>query len=68
MNLLTFSVYKQLGLGELSPTQVTIQLADQSIKVPKEKITDVFIQVLPIDFVVLETQPVSILGLKLLLS
>jgi len=28
INLLPFSVYQQLGLGELSPTQVTIQLAD----------------------------------------
>ena len=41
INLLPYSVYKQLGLGKLSPTQVTIQLADRSVKVPKEKITDV---------------------------
>jgi len=45
IDLLPFSVYLQLGLGELHPTQVTIQLAGQSMKVPKGKITDVLIQV-----------------------
>jgi len=29
INLLPFSVYQQFGLGELSPTRVTIQLADR---------------------------------------
>ena len=28
INLLSLSVYQQLGLGELRPTQVTIQFAD----------------------------------------
>ena len=37
INLLPFSVYQQLGLGELSPTQVTIQLTDRSIKVQRER-------------------------------
>jgi len=41
--LLTLSVYQQLGLGELRPTLVTIQFADRSVKVPKEKIMDVLI-------------------------
>ena len=63
INLLPFSVYQQLGLGELNPTQVTIQLADRSIKVPKGEINDVLIRVgefiYPVDFIVLETQPVS---------
>ena len=45
INLLSFSVYQQLGLGELSPTKVIIQLADWSIKIPKVEITDVLIQV-----------------------
>ena len=65
INLLPFSVYQQLGLGELSPTKVTIQLADRSIKIPKGEITDVLVQVgefiYPVDFVVLETEPVSTL-------
>ena len=63
INLLTFSVYQQLGLGDRSPTRVTIQLADRSVKVPKEEINDVLIGVrefiYPIDFIVLETQLVS---------
>jgi len=63
INLLPFSVYRQLGLGDLSPTRVTIQLADRSVKVPKGKINDVLIRVgefiYPVDFIVLETQPVS---------
>ena len=32
VNLLPYSVYEQIGLGELKPTQVTLQLADRSIK------------------------------------
>ena len=35
INLLPLLVYQQLGLGELSPTRVTIQLADRSVKIPK---------------------------------
>jgi len=34
INLLPYCVYKQLRLGKLSLTQVTIQLADPSVKVP----------------------------------
>ena len=37
INLLPFSVYQQLGLGDLSPTRVTIQLADRSVKFSKGK-------------------------------
>ena len=63
INLLPLSLYQQLGLGELNPTRVTIQLADRSVKIPKGEITDVLIRVgdiiYPIDFIVLETQPVS---------
>ena len=36
--LLPFSVYQQLGLGDLRPIRVTIQLADHSVKVPKGKL------------------------------
>ena len=35
VNLLPFSMYKQLGLGELKPTTITLSLADRSIKIPK---------------------------------
>ena len=34
VNLLPFSMYKQLGLGELKLTTITLSLADWSIKIP----------------------------------
>ena len=46
INLLPFSVYQQLGLGRLNPTQVKIQLANRSIKVPKGEINDILIRCL----------------------
>ena len=64
VNLLPYSMYKQLGLGELKPTSITLSLADRSIKIPKETIDDVLIQVdrfyYPVDFVVLDTEPVAV--------
>ena len=38
INLLPYSVYEQLGLGELKPTPMTLQLADRSVE-------DVLVQV-----------------------
>ena len=64
VNLLPYSMYKQLGLGELKPTSITLSLADRSIKIPKGTIEDVLIQVekfyYPVDFVVLNTEPVAV--------
>ena len=45
VNLLPYSMYKKLGLGELKPTSITLSLADRSIKIPKGTIEDVLIQV-----------------------
>ena len=63
VNLLPYSMYKQLGLGELKPTSITLSLADRSIKIPKGTIEDVLIQVdkfyYPVDFVILDTEPVT---------
>ena len=62
VNLLPYSVYKQLGLGELKPTTITLSLADRSVKIPKGIVEDVLMQVdkfyYPMDFVVLDTEPV----------
>ncbi|RVW91850.1 hypothetical protein CK203_030202 [Vitis vinifera] len=41
VNLLPYSVYKQLGLGELKPTSITLSLADRSVKIPRGIIEDV---------------------------
>ena len=64
VNLLPFSMYQQLRLGELKPTTVTLSLADRSIKIPKGTVEDVFIQVdkfyNSMDFVVLDTEPVVV--------
>ena len=64
VNLLPYSMYKRLGLGELKPTSITLSLADRSIKIPKGTIEDVLIQVdrfyYPVDFVVLDTEPVAV--------
>ena len=32
VNLLPYSIYKKLDLGELKPTNITLSLADRSIK------------------------------------
>ncbi|RVW23658.1 hypothetical protein CK203_093978 [Vitis vinifera] len=62
VNLLPYSVYKQLGLGELKPTSITLSLADRSVKISRGIIEDVLVQVdnfyYPIDFVVLDTDPI----------
>ncbi|KAG5549470.1 hypothetical protein RHGRI_014717 [Rhododendron griersonianum] len=59
VNLLPYSVYLRLGLGDLRPTPVTLQLADRSVRVPKGVVEDVMIQVgefqFPADFIVLDT-------------
>ena len=63
VNLLPYYVYKQLGLGELKPTAITLSLADRSVKIPRGIIEDVLVQVdnfyYPVDFVVLDTDPLK---------
>ena len=62
VSLLPYSVYVELGLGDLEPTNITLQLANRSVKTPKGIVKDVLVQVdkfyFPVDFVVLDTQPV----------
>ena len=63
VNLLPYSVYKQLGLGELKPTNITLSLANRSVKIPKGIVEDVLVKVgkfyYLLDFVVLDTEPVA---------
>ena len=63
VNLLPYSVYKKLGLGELKPTNITLSLADRSVKIPKGIVEDVLVKVdkfyYPVDFVVLDTEPIE---------
>ena len=64
VNLLSYSVYKQLGPGELKSTTITLSLADRSVKIPKGTVEDVLVQVdkfyYPVDFVVFDTEPVEV--------
>ncbi|XP_058223187.1 uncharacterized protein LOC131332892 [Rhododendron vialii] len=68
VNLLPYSVYEELGLGELKPTSVTLQLADRSVKAPWGMLEDVLVKVnnfyFPVDFIVLDTEPVHPTALK----
>ena len=63
VNLLPYSVYKQLGLGELKPTNITLSLADQSVNIPKGIVKDVLVKVdkfyYRVDFVVFDTEPIE---------
>jgi hypothetical protein len=63
---ITYSVYVQFSLGELKPTSMTLQLVDKSVKVPRGIVEDVLIKVdkfyFPIDFIVLDMEPVQNLG------
>ena len=45
VNFLPYSVYKQLGLGELQPTNLTLLLADRLVKVPKGIVEDAILKV-----------------------
>ena len=60
VNLLPYSSYKQLGLGELKSTTITLSLADRSVKIPKGTVKDVWVQVVkfyyPLDFIVLDSK------------
>ncbi|XP_024028757.1 uncharacterized protein LOC112093792 [Morus notabilis] len=58
INLMPMSIFRKLGIGEVSPTTVTLQLADRSYAHPEGKIEDVLVRVdkfiFPADFIVLD--------------
>ena len=60
VNLMPYTVYEKLGLGELQTTSITLQLADKSIKRPRGILEDVLVKVgkftLPADFIVLDME------------
>ncbi|KAL0278073.1 UNVERIFIED_CONTAM: Retrovirus-related Pol polyprotein from transposon.6, partial [Sesamum radiatum] len=60
INLMPYSIFEKLGMHELTPTIVTLQLADRSIKYPRGIIEDVLVKVgkfvIPVDFVVLDME------------
>nr|GEV70606.1 DNA-directed DNA polymerase [Tanacetum cinerariifolium] len=58
INRMPFSIWKKLSLPELTPTQMTLELADRSITRPKGVPEDVFVKVgkfhFPTDFLVVD--------------
>ncbi|GKV24783.1 hypothetical protein SLEP1_g34352 [Rubroshorea leprosula] len=55
-----FHVFRKVGLGEPTPTTVSLQLADRSIKYPRGVVEDVLVKVdkfiFPVDFIVLDME------------
>nr|GEW03737.1 reverse transcriptase domain-containing protein [Tanacetum cinerariifolium] len=58
INLMPLSIWKKLFLPELTPTWITLKLANRSVTRPKEVAEDVFVKVekfhFPTDFVVVD--------------
>ncbi|KAK9053220.1 hypothetical protein SSX86_029852 [Deinandra increscens subsp. villosa] len=58
INLMPYSIFKQLNLSEPKPTRMRIQVADRSIKFPRGVNENVLVKidrfVFPVDFVVLD--------------
>jgi hypothetical protein len=69
MNLMSYSVYLQLGLGEMKPTSMTLQLTDRPVKIPRGIVEDVLIKVdkfyFPIDFIVLDMELIQVVGTEI---
>ena len=59
-NLMPLSVARRLSLGELTPTTVTLQMADRKMAKPEGVIEDVLIKVgkfvFPVDFIILDIE------------
>ncbi|PIN19344.1 DNA-directed DNA polymerase [Handroanthus impetiginosus] len=60
INLMPYSIYRTLGLGEAKSTSITLQLADRSLTYPKGVIEDILVKVhkfiFSADFVVLDME------------
>ncbi|XP_065633580.1 uncharacterized protein LOC136069224 [Quercus suber] len=58
INLMPLSIFRKLGLGEVKPTIISLQLADRSIKYPRGVIENVLVKVdkfiFLADFIVLD--------------
>ncbi|XP_075504544.1 uncharacterized protein LOC142541982 [Primulina tabacum] len=60
INLMSFSIYRTLKLGEVKPSTITLQLADRSLTYPRGIVEDVLVKVdkfiFPADFVILDME------------
>lgn len=57
---MSLSIFRKLGLGEVKPSTITLQLADRSLTYPRGVIEDSLVKVdkfiFPVDFVVLDIE------------
>ena len=57
---MSLSVFRKLGLGEVKPTTISLQMADRSLTFPRGFIEDVLVKVnkfiFLVDFVVLDME------------
>ncbi|XP_076908439.1 uncharacterized protein LOC143565328 [Bidens hawaiensis] len=60
INLMSYYLYKKSDLGELTPTRLSLSLADRSVKYPRGIIENLLVKVdkfvFPVDFVVLDME------------
>ena len=60
INLMPLSVVQRLSLGELTPTTITLQMADRSMAQPEGILEDVFVKVgkfiFAVDFVIMQME------------
>ena len=60
INLMPLSVVQRLSLGELTPTAITLQMADRSMALPEGVLEDVLVKVgkfiFPVDFVIMKME------------
>ena len=60
INLMPYSVVQRLSLGELTPTTITLQMANRSMTQPEGVLEDVLVKVgkfiFPVDFVVMKME------------
>ncbi|XP_021767720.1 uncharacterized protein LOC110732110 [Chenopodium quinoa] len=58
VSVMPYSIFKILKLGELLPSNITLQLADRTIMIPKGRVEDVPLKIggftIPVDFIDLE--------------
>ncbi|PIM97487.1 DNA-directed DNA polymerase [Handroanthus impetiginosus] len=70
INLMPYSIYRTLGLGEAKSKSITLQLADRSLTYPKGIIEDILVKVdkfiFPADFVVLDMEETLAIGRTLI--
>ncbi|KAD7116998.1 hypothetical protein E3N88_04266 [Mikania micrantha] len=60
INLMPYSIFAKLDLGEPEPTRMSIQLADRSVKYPRGIVENLLVKidkfVFPVDFVILDME------------